>query len=279
MLLLPFNGHATIFCFLLALFEVNKNMHFNSLIRQTLHWNPFPLKNGASPYISSYWNTGNLITVLPWTAQLSLKGQKLERKGTTRLSIQLSLIPAHAERELGAKSALIATQHKGTFACIKTCIEAGGEWGSICRRGGGKWAPTESWNRASAGEHKDFSPSPHEKLQKLICGLGLRQLCRRMPPDGFFRSLVCWEFLPAEKCSRVVPPLPCSGFLQSSAHPSLLAPHWLQPRLPNTDVSTQKSVPSTRLHSQKQLSPKTTVQPVQLHSWYRKFYEMYFCFL
>lgn len=32
MLLLPFD-HATIFCFLLLLFEVNKNMHFNSLMR------------------------------------------------------------------------------------------------------------------------------------------------------------------------------------------------------------------------------------------------------
>lgn len=179
----------------------------------------------------------------------------------------------------GPSLPLITTQLKGIVASIKTCIEAGGEWGSILRRRGGKWAPTESWNRASAGEHKDFSPSPHEKLQKLICGLGPRQPWRHMPLDGFFHSLVCWEFLPAEKCSRVVPPLSCSEFLQPSAHSSLLDPHWLQPWLPNTDASTQKSVPSTCLHSQKQLSPKTTVQPVQLHSWYRKFYEMYFCFL
>lgn len=152
----------------------------------------------------------------------------------------------------------------------------GGEWGSICRRGGGKQGPTESWNRASAGGHKDFGPSPHEKLQKLICGLRPRQLCRGMPLDGFSHSLLCWEFLPAEKCSRVVPPLPCLGLC--SAHPSLLAPHWLQPRLPNTDASTQKSVPSTHLHSQKQLSSKTTEQHVQLHSGYWKFYEMHFCF-
>lgn len=152
----------------------------------------------------------------------------------------------------------------------------GGEWGSICRRGGGKRAPTESWNRASVDEHKDFGPSPHEKLQKLICSLGSRQLCRDMPPDGFFHSLVRWEFLPAEKCSRVVPPLPCLGFLLCSAHPSLLAP--CKPWLPNTDASTQKNVPSTCLDSQKQLSPKTRVQHVQLHSGYRKFYEMHFCF-
>lgn len=52
-----------------------------------------------------------------------LKGQKLERKGTTRLSIQLSLTPSHAERELGAKSALITTQLKGIFACMKTGIK------------------------------------------------------------------------------------------------------------------------------------------------------------
>lgn len=123
MLLLPFNDHATIFCFLLSLFEENKNMHFNSLMRETLHWNPFLLKTRASPYTSSYWNIGDLTTVLPWTAQLLLKGQKLERKGITRLSIQPSLIPSHAERELGAKSALITTQVKGIFACMRTGIK------------------------------------------------------------------------------------------------------------------------------------------------------------
>lgn len=131
-------------------------------------------------------------------------------------------------------------------------------------RGGGKQEPTGSWNRASAGEHKDFGPSPHGKLKRLICGLEPRQLCRGMPLDGFFHSLICREFLPAEKCSRAAPPLPCLGFLLCSAHPSLLAPrtgcsHGLQ-----TQMQARKKVPSTHLHSQKQLSPETTVQHVQI---------------
>lgn len=52
-----------------------------------------------------------------------LKGQKLERKGTTRLSIQLPLILSLAERGLRAKSALIPTYLKGVFACIKPHIQ------------------------------------------------------------------------------------------------------------------------------------------------------------
>lgn len=124
---------------------------------------------------------------MPWTVWLVLKGQKLE---TSRLSIQLSLTPSLAERGLRAKFPHL----KGVFACIKTRIQVTPLGVSEEERG-----------RPRAQRLQPFSAPG--KLQKLICALGPRQLCRGMPKDGLYHSLVACEFLPGEKCRSVFPVL------------------------------------------------------------------------